>query len=106
MHRLWAVWNVDEIYVVLIISYFFTLIYYQYLMLVELYGVISCLFLYINTCKDRVNDFVRNGPSVSFGTNIILIYVWAVKSELDPIWKGIFPPFKVGLNLLSSCPIS
>ena len=49
-------------------------------MLVELYGVISCLFLYINTCKDRVSDFVaelsvRNGPSVSFGTNIILIYV-------------------------------
>ena len=44
-------------------------------MLVELYGVISCLFLYINTCKDRVNDFVRNGPSVSFGTNIKLIHV-------------------------------
>ena len=79
MHRLWAVWNVDEIYVVLIISYFFTLIYYQYLMLVELYGVISCLFLYINTCKDRVSDFVaelsvRNGPSVSFGTNVPCIF--------------------------------
>ena len=76
MHRLWAVWNVDEIYVVLIISYFLTLIYYQYLMLVEFYGVISYLFLYINTYKDRVSHFVaelsvRNGPSVSFGTNIM-----------------------------------
>ena len=45
-------------------------------MLVELYGVISCLFLYINTYKDRVSHFVaelsvRNGPSVSFGTNIM-----------------------------------
>ena len=49
-------------------------------MLVEFYGVISYLFLYINTYKDRVSHFVaelsvRNGPSVSFGTNIMLIHV-------------------------------
>ena len=59
-------------------------------MLVEFYGVISYLFLYINTYKDRVSHFVaelrvRNGPSVSFGTNIMPIHVLAVKNELDPI---------------------